>query len=295
MNSKLYSHNASVLALLAFGLAFAAAPNLVSAEAYDPQIRPADFTTSISNPYLSFPIGFEAEYEGETEDGKERGVMEVTGATKNVMGVTTLIVRDRVWQDGELIEDTRDYMAQDKAGNVWYFGEDVDNYEDGALQNHDGAWLAGKGGAKPGILMKANPMAGETYREEYYPGKAEDIAEIVSLNKTVRVPFGNFTNCLQTKNWTPLEPGVIEYKYYCLGARALALETNEEGGERIELVESEVETANDDENDDEDAEEGVEDDEEEGVWDMQANSQRAAMERLIALLQQLLALLRTQR
>lgn len=203
----------------------------------NPHIDPADFSTTITNPYFSLPIGLVAKSKGETEDGTETIEISVSGDTKMLMGVKTLIYRDKVWVDGELVEDTEDYLAQDKDGNVWYFGEEVNNYEDGKLKDHHGTWLAGQDGAQPGIWMKASPKVGEQYQQEYFKGEAEDYAKVISVSETVKVPAGTFTNCLQTLDVNPLEDRTTdEYKYYCPQVKGFALETDTKGGERIELV-----------------------------------------------------------
>lgn len=213
----------------------------LAVEEYNPKINPKEFTNKITNPYFTLTPGKEMEYEKETGDGLETVEVEVTKKTKNILGVRAVVVRDRVWLEDELIEDTRDYFAQDKQGNVWYFGEQVDNYENGKLVDHDGSWLAGVDGAKPGIIMKAKPKVGESYRQEYYPGVAEDMAKVLALNETVRVPAGTFKNCLKTLDWTPLDPGVEEHKYYCKQAGGVALEVSLKNQERLELLE--IETA----------------------------------------------------
>ncbi len=207
------------------------------AKDYKPVINPSNFSTKITNTYFSLPVGLKAESRGETEDGVETIEITVPGDTKVLMGVQTLIYRDKVWLDGELIEDTKDYLAQDTEGNVWYFGEDVNNYEDGKLKDHHGSWLAGVDGALPGIWMKANPKVGDEYRQEYYKGEAEDTGTVISVSKTVTVPAGKFTDCLQTLDQNPLEPrSTDEYKYFCPQVKGFVLETDLEGGERIELV-----------------------------------------------------------
>ena len=114
----------------------------------DPHVDPADFSTVITNQYFSLPIGLKAKSKGETDDGTETIEITIPGDTKMVMGVKTLVYRDKVWLDGELIEDTEDYLAQDKDGNVWYFGEEVNNFEDGKLVDHDGSWIAGVDGSE---------------------------------------------------------------------------------------------------------------------------------------------------
>ena len=214
---------------------------LVSAESYNPTINPSDFTTEITNKYFTLPVGKMMVYEAETEDGLEKIQIEILDETKTIMGVKTLVFWDRVWLDGELIEDTRDYLAQDKEGNVWYFGEDVDNYEDGKLKDHAGAWIAGIDGAKPGIWMKANPQVGDSYRQEYYKGEAEDMAEVLATNERVTVPYGTFKNCVKTLEWSPLEPDLKAHKYYCPEVGGTVLEVELVGGERkveerVELI-----------------------------------------------------------
>lgn len=206
---------------------------------YQPVIDPADFSTSITNSYFSLTPGQTFTYESVTADGVERIQIEVMDDTKEVMGVTTLVYWDRVYFDDVLIEDTRDYLAQDSVGNVWYFGEDVDNYEDGVLRDHDGAWLAGVNGAQPGLWMKANPQVGDRYRQEYYVGEAEDMAEVISLSETVTVPFGQYENCLQTYDYSPLDPETKEYKYYCPAIAGLVLEVGVKNDERVELTATE--------------------------------------------------------
>jgi hypothetical protein len=145
-----------------------------------------------------------------------------------------------------LIEDTRDWHALDDAGNVWYMGEAVDNYnydDQGRLIDvtHEGAWEAGKDVAnlgtiaQPGYIMKANPMPGEVYHQEFYRGEAEDMGEVAALNVSVTLANGMTYSCLQTRDFTPLEPDVNEYKYYA-PAVGLVLEETVGGGERVELV-----------------------------------------------------------
>ena len=146
--------------------------------------------------------------------GTMRVETQITGETKLVMGVTATVVRDREWVDDELVEDTRDWYAQDKEGNVWYFGETVDNYEDGKLSDHGGSWEAGIDGARPGIIMPKEPKAGQTYRQEYYKGRAEDMGSIKATRKKVTVPQGTYDDCVQIRDWSRLESGG-DYNYFC--------------------------------------------------------------------------------
>ena len=202
-----------------------------------PQFNPSDFSATITNKYFALPVGRKFVYEAEKDDGIERVEIEIPGETKEIMGIKTLVYVDKVYQDGELVEYTRDYLAQDKEDNVWYFGEDVDNYEDGKLKNHAGAWIAGIDGAEPGIWLKANAKPGDSYRQEYYPDRAEDMADVVSVEETVVTKKATYQNCLQTLDYSPLEPGAKEHKYYCPEVAGLVLEVDLTSGERLELIE----------------------------------------------------------
>jgi hypothetical protein len=203
---------------------------------YNPVINPDNFVEAIDNPYFPLIPGTTFVYEGESEDETIRDEVYVTNETRVVMGVNTIVVRDREFVDGELEEETFDWYAQDREGNVWYFGEDSREYEDGEVVSSAGSWEAGVNGAQPGILIEGNPQVGDTYRQEYLAGEAEDMAEVISLNESVSVDYGSFENCLKTKEWTPLEPGIEENKYYAAGT-GLVLEMTVKGGsERLELV-----------------------------------------------------------
>jgi len=178
-------------------------------------LNPADFASEINNPYFTLLTGDIHIYEGVDEDGvEERVVSRVTFETKTILGVNCVVVLVKEYSDGSLIEETRDWYAQDKKGNVWYFGEDVKDIEDGQVYSTFGSWEAGVNGAKPGIIMLANPQPGRKYHQEVAVGIAEDQAEVVSLNNTVTVPYGTFQNCLKTKETNPLDPGFEEFKYY---------------------------------------------------------------------------------
>ena len=207
------------------------------AETQKPDIDPSKFTTLIDNAYFSLPVGRTLIYEGETEDGLERIEISITGETKEVMGVETLVYSDKVWVDGELVEDTKDYLAQDEQGNVWYFGEDVDNYEDGELVDHDGSWLAGADEAQPGIWIKAEHVLDDSYKQEYYKGKAEDMRDVVSIGEPVEIGLGSYTDCVKMYDWTPLESDAKEHKVYCSEVGAMVLETNLVTNKSIELIE----------------------------------------------------------
>ena len=203
---------------------------------YAPEIDPDNFTSVIDNIFHPVTPGLMLVYEGETEEGLERIEVYPTGDTREVMGVECLVVRDVVTLDGELIEDTDDWFAQDMKGNVWYFGEISRNYEDGSLYDLEGSWEAGKDGALPGILMPAAPPEeGVLFRQEFLLGDAEDVAEMISLGHSVEVPYGSFDDCLKSLEFTPLEPDAFEFKYYAPGL-GLVLEENPEDEEKVELV-----------------------------------------------------------
>jgi hypothetical protein len=182
-------------------------------KAYAPHINPAEFTTKVDNKYFPLKPGTTFFYDG----GAERDEFAVTHSTKTVMGVECVVVNDKAWENGKLIEQTYDWHVQDNKGNVWYFGEDTKEYENGKVVSTKGSWEAGVDGAKPGIIMQAHPKVGQSYRQEYYKGEAEDMAKAISLNESVTVPYGSFDGVLETKEWTPLEPGYVEHKYYARG------------------------------------------------------------------------------
>jgi hypothetical protein len=201
-----------------------------------PSFAAATFShpTRIDNPLLPWTPGAVYTYEAETEDGVETIVVEVLEETRVVNGIETVTVRDRVSLGDLLIEDTRDWYAQDDAGNVWYLGEDVDNYnyddEDDLVDvTHEGSWEAGRDvaglgvNAVAGIVMQADPQAGQSYRQEYYPGGAEDLAYVVRRDATLEVDGEAFCEgCLQILEWNPLEPAVLEYKFYRAGTGLVA-------------------------------------------------------------------------
>jgi hypothetical protein len=209
---------------------------------YDLVISVADFTTAngqrnvVDNPYFPLQVGTTFTYEGYKEGGSLRDVMVVTSQQKTIMGVPIMVVRDTAWEGGILAEDTFDWYAQDDAGNVWYFGEDTTEFDaDGNVETKEGSWEAGADGAKPGILMLAQPRSGHTYRQEYAPGVAVDMATVMSLSKHANVPYGSFTNVVATKEFSCIEQG-ISHKYYVRGL-GLVQEVQTSGGkEGISLV-----------------------------------------------------------
>jgi hypothetical protein len=168
----------------------------------------------IDNPYWPMTPGSRWVY----REGAQRIVVTVTHRTKVVAsGVTARVVHDRASEDGQVVEDTFDWYAQDAKGNVWYEGEDTTEFEHGKPVSKEGSWEAGVDGARAGIVMLAHPRVGRRYREERYPGHALDGAKVLSRGEQVEVPFGHFRHVLMTKNFNPLEPNVLEYKWYARG------------------------------------------------------------------------------
>lgn len=210
--------------------------NLIGEEPYDPQIDPDQFVQVIDNPYLPLTPGTTMIYEGTTENGFEHIEVRTTSETIDILGVTCVVVVATEWIDGNLVEITDDYFAQDLQGNVWYFGERALDFENGHVVSLDGSWAAGVEGAKPGIVMHAYPPPmGQLYRQEFSLSLAEDMGEVISDTETVTVAAGSFSNCLQTLDTSPLEPDAMEEKYYAETLGKI-MEINVETGDRLELV-----------------------------------------------------------
>ncbi len=206
---------------------------------YDPPfepslfVNPADIGGSVApNPYLPIIPGRTLVYQG----GDETVTVKVTGDVKLISGVPCAVISDIVTVNGQVVEDTIDWFAQDLQGNVWYCGELARDFEDGELVSLDGSFKAGVDGAKPGILMKAAPAVGDVYRLEFDLGNAEDAAEVLSLNGSASTPGARCSGtCVITEDFTPLSPGEVENKYYAPGV-GMILEVKPETGQRLELI-----------------------------------------------------------
>jgi hypothetical protein len=233
-----------------------------------PSIHPAFFLECVDNRYFPLIPGTIFDYRAETEDGVETSTVTVTNELKEIIGIAATVVHDTVWLDGELLEDTFDWYAQDVRGNVWYLGEDVSNYEGGQLVDKAGSWEAGVDGAVPGIIMLGQPLPGDVYREEYLEGEATDMGGVLSLDESISIAFGDFDNALMTAAYNPLD-GELEHKFYVSDV-GLAIEEIVGGDETKELVSVRHDpsivtdgdrcTADDDDDDDEDDDEGEDDD-----------------------------------
>ncbi|MEZ4865685.1 MAG: hypothetical protein R3C14_30515 [Caldilineaceae bacterium] len=204
---------------------------------FAPSTQPALFVDCVDNRYYPLIPGTVYHYRSETDEGLETETVTVTNETKEVLGITATVVHDVVLLDGVLLEDTYDWYAQDVRGNVWYFGEDVSNYEDGQFVDKAGSWEAGVNGAVPGIIMLGQPLPGDVYREEYLAGEAEDRAGILSLNESATVPYDNFDHLLLTANYNPLD-GELEHKFYAARVGLVREEVvDAEGNSTGEIVE----------------------------------------------------------
>jgi Ca2+-binding RTX toxin-like protein len=197
-------------------------PNLIPQDSstVNAAINPADFVNFIDNPYLTYEPG--ATFISKSPDGSAVDIFEVTRDTKVIDGVTCTVVKDLVTQDGQLTEKTFDYFAQDKAGNVWYFGEDAQQIVNGHVVGTEGSWRAGVNGATPGIIMEAHPQVGDQYDQENAVGVAQDHAQVLSLSESSTVPYGSFDHLLKTAETSLVEPGALEYKLYAAGVGAIS-------------------------------------------------------------------------
>ncbi len=202
------------------------------------EVDPARFVRHVTNPWYPLRPGTTYRWAG-TDNGRPTSdVLQVTHRTKRIQGVTTTVLLDRAYVRGRLSESTIDWYAQDRAGNVWYFGERTRNIaKDGTVKSTAGSWEAGVDGAKAGIFMPARPHVGQSFQQEHYTGHAEDHFTVRSLHASIRVPYVTSHRALRTTETSPLEPGVVDAKYYVRGLGTV-LEASIKGPdhERLELV-----------------------------------------------------------
>ena len=201
-----------------------------------PSPHPDDFVAGVDNPWFPLRPGTVWTYRTTGDDGSRTDVVTVTHRTRMVAGVPTTVVHDVATDArGKVVEDTSDWYAQDRDGNVWYFGEDTVAY-DGARRDTTGSWEAGVDGAEAGLAMPARPRLGDGYVRESGPGVAEDRVEVLSLDERRSVPFGTYDELLQTQDTTPLEPGLVVRTYYARGVGPVFEETVAGGAQIVELV-----------------------------------------------------------
>jgi hypothetical protein len=205
---------------------------------YHPRIVPANFGPHVTNPWFPLRPGTTLVYTG-TKDGKRAlNLVMTTSRTRVVAGVRTRVVEDRLYLDNVLEERTSDYYAQDRCGNVWYFGEDTAELgRDGRVVSTEGSFHAGVDGAQAGVFMEAHPHVGRRFRQEWYRGHAEDVFWVLSRSSRVTVPFGSFRHALLTAETTALEPGVLDHKYYVRGVGEVAELSVKGPREALRLVE----------------------------------------------------------
>lgn len=205
------------------------------------RIDSTDFVNCVDNKYFPLKPGTIRYYKQVSrEEGEllKRDIkVEVTKNTKKILGVSCVVVHDVVSEEGTITEDTYDWYAQDKQGNVWYFGEETRKLEDGQWIT-TGSWEAGVDGAVAGIIMWGNPEnhIGQLYRQEYLKDSAEDRGRVVNVSSTVAIQLGTYTKCIVIEETTPLEPRLLEYKSYAPGIGNISTVLNRGGMEHEELV-----------------------------------------------------------
>jgi len=193
-------------------------PVVSPGRSYHPAIHPADFSANVTNRWFPLRPGTTYLYTG-TKDGKKAfDVVQLSSGTRKIDGVVTRMVNDRLFLDNALVERTTDYYAQDRCGNAWYFGEDTATLDgQGKITDRSGSFHAGVNGAQPGVYMQKRPQIGRWFRQEWYPGEAEDRYRALNTSASIAVRYGRFRHALRTEEQTALEPGVVDNKYYVRG------------------------------------------------------------------------------
>jgi hypothetical protein len=198
----------------------------------------AAFTARVTNPYFPLLKGMTWEYHGVKDGRRMVDLVRVTGRVRRIQGVPCMAIADWTWLDGKLGERTTDWYTQDSAGTVWYYGERTAELDRrGRIISREGSWLSGRRGARAGIFMPAHPRVGQSAAQEHFPGHAEDHFRVMSRHSTVSVPFGTFRGrALLTHEWTPLEPKVLDGKWYIKGIGEVREVALKGPTERAELV-----------------------------------------------------------
>jgi hypothetical protein len=225
----------AAVAALATALTFAA-PALSAPSCPKPPSLAAEFVGQIDNPYLPLKPGTTLTYKGKLDGESATDVFMVTNSTKEILGVTTTVIHDQVFIKGDLVEDTLDWFAQDAAGNVWYLGEDTKELDHGQVISTEGSWEAGVNNASAGIFMPAQPKVGQAFKQEDAKNVAEDCSKIVDLHASVKTPFVSSSEALKTEEFSLLEPGVLDNKYYVRGIGLVREQTVQGGSDVLELV-----------------------------------------------------------
>jgi hypothetical protein len=193
-----------------------------ASSSYNPKIDPKSFSATIDNPYFTLTPGMVRIAKGIKDGVPQTHTLKVTNATKMIAGVRTRVIHDDVTTTGgQLVEKVFDWYAQDRKGNVWYFGESTADYEKGVVVSTKGSWETGIDGAKPGIVMPAHPKPGPAFYSEFRPGVAEDRAKVLSVGEKLKIPFGTFTNVVRIRDSNPLDPSIVSNKWYAKGTGLL--------------------------------------------------------------------------
>jgi hypothetical protein len=241
MNRRLAALSIAIglaIGILPAGTALAGTCPISLPQGSDPvELDPANFVAQIDNLYWPMAPGSKwVSRESDIEGDAVRVDVTVTTRTREILGIDATVVHDKVSDHGELIENTFDWYAQDECGNLWYLGENTKEYENGEVVTTEGSWEAGVDGAQAGVILPADPQVGMTYRQEYYAGEAEDAAAILSLGEQAQVPFGHFRDVLLTKDFTTLDPRVLEYKFYAKGVGPVLVLGISGGSDREDLI-----------------------------------------------------------
>ncbi len=227
------------MGLLLLSACAEARPGRSAEPAAEEAFNAQDFSepTRITNPYYPLVPGTKFIFEGHKKNIPSRVETLVTSETKVVNGVTTVVILDKVFEAGQLVEETVDWFAQDKRGNVWYLGEYATDYQNGRVEGHEGSWEAGVKGTRPGIVMPASPQIGRAYHQEYAPRVAEDRTKVIKLDDSLCVPLRCFQgNVLVTEDWSPLNQREVVNKYYASGVGLIRSVTIKGDPEKLDLV-----------------------------------------------------------
>jgi hypothetical protein len=214
-----------------------ALPRFGPGATYHPHIEARDFGPHVDNPWFPLRPGTTFIYAGEEDGVPTIDVVAPSHRTRVIDGVRTRVVLDRLLKKGRVVERTTDYYAQDRCGNVWYFGEDTAELDrHGRVVSREGSWHAGVRGAQPGVYMQARPTIGRRFRQEWSPGNAADQFSVIAKHADVRTPYGSFDDALRTRETSELEPGVVDNKLYVRGIGDVLEVTVTGGNEKLSLV-----------------------------------------------------------
>jgi len=227
----------AVLAVAACGAALLGRGSSTPAAHGAQTVEPANFVRHITNPWLPWKPGSLWVYRGVKDGVVQKDTVRVLDGTKTILGVHCTVVSDVATHNGSVLEKTTDWYAQDRAGNVWYFGEATAELDAGGrVTTTSGSWLAGRDGGQEGLYMPAHPKPGQSGRQEYLRGEAEDHFRVLDVHAEAAVPAVKTHAALLTEEWSPLEPGVLERKLFVRGIGIVHEQTVSGGTDRNSLV-----------------------------------------------------------